>query len=138
MVKQIFVNLAVKDLQKSIEFFTQLGFTFNPQFTDENATCMIMGENIFAMLMVENRFKDFTKKEIVDAARQVEVLNALSVGSREEVDSFLEKALAAGATEPMPPQDYGWMYSRDIQDLDGHVWEVFYMDEKAAAEANTK
>lgn len=138
MVKQIFVNLAVKDLQKSIEFFTHLGFTFNPQFTDENATCMIIGENIFAMLMVEHRFKDFTKKEIIDAKKQVQVLNALSVGSREEVDALLDKALAAGATEPMPLQDYGWMYSRDIEDLDGHVWEVFYMDEKAAAEADKK
>ncbi|HRH23249.1 MAG TPA: VOC family protein [Candidatus Magasanikbacteria bacterium] len=135
MVKQIFVNLSVKDLQKSIEFFTKLGFTFNPQFTDENATCMIISENIFAMLLVEHRFKDFTKKEIIDASKQVEVLNALSVGSREEVDALLEKALAAGATEPMPPQDHGWMYSRDFEDLYHHVWEVFYGDEKALAEA---
>ncbi len=138
MAKKIFVNLPVKDLQKSIEFFTKIGFTFNPQFTDENATCMIISDHIFAMLLVEKRFKDFTKKEIIDAKRQVEVLNALSVDSREEVDAFLAKALAAGATEPVPPQDYGWMYARDIEDLDGHVWEVFYMDEKAAAEANKK
>ncbi len=138
MIKQIFVNLAVTDLQKSIDFFTQLGFTFNPQFTDENATCMIIGDNIFAMLLVEKRFKDFTKKEIIDAHTHVEVLNAFSVGSREEVDALLEKALGAGGVEPVPAQDYGWMYSRDFHDLDGHVWEVFYMDEKAAAEANKK
>ncbi len=138
MVTQIFVNLPVKDLQKSIDFFTQLGFTFNPQFTDDNATCMIMGDNLFAMLMVENRFKDFTKKHIIDAHTHVEVLNALSVGSREEVDSLVLKALGAGGVEPVPAQDYGWMYSRDFQDLDGHVWEIFYMDEKAAIEANKK
>ncbi len=138
MIKQIFVNLPVKDLDKSIEFYTKLGFTFNPQFTDKNATCMIMGENIFAMLLVKPFFQTFTKKEIVDATKQIQVLNALSLGSREEVDVLVEKALAAGATEPMPAQDHGWMYTRDIQDLDGHVWEVFYMDEKAAAEANKK
>lgn len=138
MVKQIFVNLPVKDLQKSIEFFTKLGFTFNPQFTDENATCMIVGENIFAMLLVEKFFATFTDKEIVDATKQVEVSNALSVESREEVDVILMKALAAGAVESKPAQDHGWMYSRDFEDLDGHLWGVFYGDEKALAEANKK
>lgn len=128
MVKQIFVNLPVRDLEATREFFGKLGFTFNEQFTDENATCMVIGENLYVMLLVESFFQTFTAKEIVDATQRVEVLNALSVESREEVDEFLEKGLAAGGTEPREPQDRGFMYSRALQDLDGHVWEFFYMD----------
>lgn len=127
MSKQIFVNLAVKDLKKSVEFFTKLGFKFNPQFTDENATCMIIGDNIFAMLLVEKFFKTFTKKELVDAHKSVEVLNALSMDSKKEVDEMIGKAVEAGGKE-VRKEDLGWMYGRDFEDLDGHVWEIFHMD----------
>ncbi|HUR31582.1 MAG TPA: VOC family protein [Saprospiraceae bacterium] len=131
MAKQIFVNLPVKDLGKTIEFFTKVGFTFNPQFTDENATCMIIGDNIFAMLLVEKFFKTFTKKEISDSNRSTEVILALSTESRESVDDMVAKAIAAGGTVPNEKQDHGWMYSHGFQDLDGHLWEVLYMDESA-------
>lgn len=130
MVKQIFVNLPVKDLKKTMDFFTKVGFTFNPKFTDEKAACMEIGENIYAMLITENFFQTFTKKKIVDTSTTTEVLNALTVGSRGEVDSMLNKALAAGGVEPRAAQDYGWMYARAFQDIDGHVWEPFYMDER--------
>ena len=127
-VKQIFVNLPVKDLNKSIEFFTKLGFSFNPQFTDENATCMVMGENIFAMLLTEQYFSTFISKEISDAKKVSEVITALSLGSREEVDSIMDKAFKAGGKQYKEPIDYGWMYNRNFEDLDGHQWEFFYMD----------
>ena len=130
-VKQIFVNLPVKDLNKSIEFFTKLGFSFNPQFTDENATCMVMGENIFAMLLTEQYFSTFISKEISDAKKVSEVITALSLGSREEVDSILDKAFKAGGKQYKEPIDYGWMYNRNFEDLDGHQWEFFYMDMNA-------
>ena len=129
MVKQIFVNLPVKDLNKTIEFFTKLGFKFNPKFTDENSTCMIIGENIFAMLLVEKFFKTFIKKEIADAKKTTEVLLAIAVDNRKEVDEMMKKVLAAGGKEPREAQDHGWMYVRDFEDLDGHIWEVFFMDE---------
>lgn len=129
MAKQIFVNLPVKDLKKTVEFFTKLGFKFNPKFTNENATCMIIGENIFAMLLVEKFFKTFIKKEISDAKKTTEVLVALSLESREEVDQMMKNAVKAGGNEPRPVQDYGWMYSRAFEDLDGHIWEVGFMDE---------
>ena len=129
MAKQIFVNLPVKDLQKTITFFTKLGFKFNPKFTDNHATCLIIGENIFAMLLLEKFFKTFTKKEICDTAKSTEVLLAISVESRIKVDEMLKKAIIAGGTEPRAAQDYGWMYGRVFEDLDGHIWEVFYMDE---------
>ncbi|MBI5389785.1 VOC family protein [Candidatus Woesearchaeota archaeon] len=129
MAKQIFVNLPVKDLKKAIDFFTKLGFTFNPEFTDQNATCMIIGENIFAMLLVEKFFKTFIQKEICDAKKSTEVLLALSVESRTKVDELMTWAINAGGREPRAPQDYGWMYGRAFEDLDGHIWEVFFMDE---------
>ncbi|MBI2498842.1 VOC family protein [Candidatus Woesearchaeota archaeon] len=130
MAKQIFVNLPVKDLNKTIEFFTKLSFEFNPKFTDENATCMIIGENIYAMLLVEKFFKTFTAdKEISDAKRSTEVLNAFTVDSREEVDNMIDKAIEAGGKEFRKAQDHGWMYGRAFEDLDGHIWEIFYMDE---------
>lgn len=131
MINQIFVNLPVKDLNRTIDFFTKLGFTFNPQFTDENATCMIIGENIFAMLLVEKFFNTFTKKQISDATKNAEVIVALSVDSRERVDDIIRKAMDAGASASTDKQDHGWMYSNGFQDLDGHLWEVFYMDENA-------
>ncbi len=128
MSRQIFVNLPVKDLNKSIEFFAKLGFTFNPQFTDETATCMIIADNIFAMLLTHARFKDFTDKEIADSHKTIQVINALSAESREQVDEIVTKALAGGGSEPKPAQDHGWMYIRQIHDLDGHAWEFAYMD----------
>jgi predicted lactoylglutathione lyase len=131
MAQQIFVNLPVKDLNKAIGFFTGLGFTFNPQFTDENATCMIVGENIFVMLLVEDFFKTFIKKEICDATRSTEVLLGLSAESRAKVDEMVNKAIEAGGTEPREPQDHGWMYGRSFEDIDGHIWEILYMDESA-------
>ena len=134
MPTQIFLNLPVKDLQKTIHFFTMLGFTFNPQFTDKNATCMIIGENIFAMLLVEPFFKTFIKKEICDANRNTEVLLGITAESRMEVDEILQKALKAGGREPREAQDHGWMYGRSFEDLDGHIWEVFYMDKEAMPE----
>ncbi|MBI4149589.1 VOC family protein [Candidatus Woesearchaeota archaeon] len=134
MAKQIFVNVPVKDLAKTIRFFTALGFTFNPQFTDENATCMIIGKDMFAMLLVEKFFKTFINKEICDAKKSTEVLLALSVESREEVDNMMKKAIAAGGNEPRAPQDHGWMYGRAFEDLDGHIWEVFYMNESKMPE----
>jgi len=130
MAKQIFVNLPVKDLNKSIEFFTKLGFTFNPQFTDENATCMIIGENIYAMLLVEKFFRGFIPgKNIADTRDNIEVITAISVESREEVDEMIENVTEAGGEEYRKASDYGWMYSRAFLDLDGHIWEVVYMDE---------
>ncbi|MGH9910447.1 MAG: VOC family protein [Nitrososphaerales archaeon] len=130
MGTKIFVNLPVKDLNKSKEFFTKLGFTFNPQFTDQNAACMVISEDSYAMLLVEPFFKTFTKKEIANAKESTEVLVALSVESREKVDEMLSRALAAGAKEAREPQDHGFMYGRSLEDLDGHIWEIFWMDPK--------
>lgn len=132
MATQIFVNLPVKDLNKTIAFFTRLGFTFNPQFTDENATCMIVGKDIFVMLLVEKFFKTFTSKEICDTAKDAEAILALSAESKEKVDEMISKATEAGGKESRKPQDYGWMYGRGFQDMDGHLWEIFYMDESSA------
>lgn len=129
MASKIFLNLAVKDLKKSIDFFTTLGFSFNPQFTDEHATCMIIGDNIFVMLVTEQRFKDFTKKEICNAHKNTEVLIAIDADSREKVDEMVKTAVDAGGSIYMDLQDHGWMYGHGFADLDGHQWEVFYMDE---------
>lgn len=135
MTKQIFVNLPVKDLNKTIEFFTDLGFIFNPQFTDDNATCMIIDENIFVMLLVENFFKNFIPtKKICDAKKNTEVLVALSAESRKKVDEMTDKAIAAGGSEYRNAQDHGWMYSRAFEDIDGHIWEILYMDESKMTE----
>ncbi len=130
MVKQIFVNLPIKNLNRSVTFFSALGFKFNPQFTDDNATCMILGENMFAMLLLEDFFKTFTEKPISDATKSTEVLTALSLRSRAQVDEMVEKALAGGGALSGEARDHGWMYHRSFHDLDGHIWEPFYMDEK--------
>ena len=135
MATQIFVNLPVKDLKRSVEFFTKLGYSFNPQFTDENATCMLVGENIFAMLLVESYFKTFITKPISDAKKGTEVILALTAPTRAEVDELIAKAVAAGATTLRPPQDHGFMYQHGYEDLDGHLWEVFWMDPNAAPPA---
>ena len=131
MKTKIFVNLPVKDLNKTIDFFTKLGFKFNPQFTDENATCMIVGDDIFVMLLVEKFFKTFTKKEISDTSKNTEVIVALSVEGRENVDQMINKAIEYGGKESREPQDHGWMYGRSFEDIDGHLWEIIYMDESA-------
>ena len=131
MNTKIFVNLPIKDLNKSVAFFTKLGFSFNPQFTDENATCMIIGEDIFIMLLVEKFFKSFTKKDVCDTSKNTEAIVALSVESRENVDQMIEKAKEAGGSEPREKQDHGWMYGRSFEDIDGHLWEVFFMEESA-------
>ena len=128
MVSKIFVNLPVKNLDKSIAFFTQLGFTFNPQFTDETATCMIVNEHIFVMLLTEAKFKTFTPKTISDAKKHTEVLTALLLESREKVEDMIRNAVAAGGSTYSEPQDYGFMYQHGFQDLDGHMWEPFFMD----------
>lgn len=131
MSTQIFVNLPVKDLDKSVEFFTKLGYEFNQQFTDENATCMLVGENIFVMLLVEKYFKTFTPKEICDTSKCAEVLVALSFESRAAVDEMVAKAIAAGGTTYNDPKDHSFMYQHGFQDLDGHIWEIFFMEESA-------
>lgn len=128
MATKIFVNLPVKNLSKSIEFFTRLGYTFNPQFTDETATCMIVSEDIYIMLLTEEKFKGFTKKEIADATKSTEAIICLSADSREKVDEMINKALEAGGTTPNEKQDHGFMYGWGYQDLDGHLWEIMWMD----------
>ncbi len=129
MAKQIFINLPVKDLKKTIAFFEKLGFAFNMQFTDDEAACMIIGENIYAMLLLEKFFKTFTSKEIADAKKTTEVLIAIDAESRESVDEMIKKAVEAGGSTYRNPQDNGWMYGHSFADLDGHQWEVLYMDE---------
>ena len=131
MAKKIFVNLPVKDLNKSVAFFTKLGFTFNPQFTDETATCMIVSEDSYVMLLTEPKFRKFTPKAICDATKSTEVLVALSCDSRGEVDELVRKAVSAGGSTYNKPQDHGFMYAHGYQDLDGHIWEVFFMDPSA-------
>lgn len=133
MHKQIFVNLPVRDLGRSREFFASLGFAFNPQFSNDDAACMIVGENIYAMLLVERFFQGFTNKPVANARETTEVLTCLSCESREEVDALVAKALAAGGRAPNPKQDYGFMYSHGFEDPDGHVWELAYMEAGAAA-----
>lgn len=134
MATQIFVNLPVRDLDKSIAFFTQLGYTFNPQFTDETATCMIVADDIFVMLLTEAKFGTFTPKPICDATKSTEVLVCLSCPSRQHVDEMVGKAVAAGGSTYNEPQDHGFMYGHGFQDLDGHIWELMWMDPAAVNE----
>lgn len=130
--KQIFVNLPVKNLEKSKAFFAALGYTFNEQFTDANAACMVINEgSIHAMLLVEDFFKTFTDKSLTDTSKSTEVLLCLSCESRAEVDEMVAKAVAAGGTVPREPQDYGFMYGHGFQDIDGHLWELSFMDPNA-------
>jgi uncharacterized protein len=129
--RKIFVNLPVKDLKRSVDFFTQLGFTFDQRFTNDNATCMILSDEAFVMLLVEDYFKTFTKKSVADARAGNEAILAFSADSKEEVDQMADKALASGGQAAMDPQDHGFMYVRSFQDPDGHHWEVAWMDPKA-------
>lgn len=129
MSTQIFVNLPVKDLNRSVAFFTALGYTFNPQFTNEDATCMVVDDgHIYVMLLVEKFFSTFTAKPIADAAKSTEVLICLSCDSRAAVDALAAKAVAAGGTTPSAVKDHGFMYQHGFQDLDGHLWELVWMD----------
>jgi predicted lactoylglutathione lyase len=128
----MFVNLAVRDLQRSVDFFTKLGFTFNPKFTDENATCMIVNDDAYVMLLVEPFFKTFTKRQICDTKAQTEGLFGLSTDSRADVDKMVKTAVAAGGSYAVDPQDHGFMYGWSFYDPDGHHWEVFWMDPQAA------
>lgn len=131
MATKIFVNLPVKDLNRSKEFFTKIGFTINEQFTDETAACVVISEDIYAMILTHARFKDFTPKQVADASKTTEVLTALSFESKEKVHQVMETALEAGATEAGAPQDHGFMFSRSFNDPDGHIWEIFWMDPAA-------
>jgi predicted lactoylglutathione lyase len=132
MFRQIFVNLPIKDMARSQAFFKALGLRFNQQFTNEQGACLEIAENIYAMLLVEPFFQGFTKLPISDARKATEVLIALSCDNRAEVDELVAKAVAAGATTPNAPQDHGFMYQHGFADLDGHQWEVFWMDMAAA------
>ena len=128
MGTKIFVNLPVKSLSRAMEFFSGLGFTFNSQFTDETAACMMIGEDISVMLLTEAKFKAFTPKAICDAKKNTEVLVCLSADSRTKVDEMVRKAVASGGATYSEPQDYGFMYAHGFQDLDGHIWEIMCME----------
>jgi predicted lactoylglutathione lyase len=128
MAKQIFINLAVKDLQKSMGFYTALGFTNNPQFSDETGKCMVWADNIFVMLLTHEKFAGFATKPIADTKSFVAGLFSLSTDSVEELNSIVDKGLKAGGKEPSEMRDYGFMQQRTIEDFDGHTWEIFYMD----------
>ena len=128
MTTKIFVNLAVNDLDRSKAFFKRLGFTFNPQFTNETAACMIIADDIYAMLLTHPKFKEFTKKDIADAHKTTEVLTCLSFDSKDKVNEIVDRAIAGGGTEAREPQDYGFMFGRSFNDLDGHIWEIIWMD----------
>lgn len=129
--RQIYLNLPVRNLEQSKAFFRELGLDFNPQFTDENAGCMVISDSAFVMLLQEPYFKTFTKKEICDTSKYVEALIAISCESRPAVDEFVDKAIAAGGSVATEPQDHGFMYVRTFHDLDGHHWEVAWMDPAA-------
>jgi len=128
MATKMFVNLPVKDLKASMDFFAGLGFTFDARFTDETAASMVVSEENYVMLLTQDKFRDFTSKELCDAQKSTEVIVALSADSNEAVDQMADKAIASGGTETAPAKDYGFMYQRSFQDLDGHMWEVLYMD----------
>lgn len=128
MATQVFINLPVKDLNRSKAFFAGLGYQFNPQFSDENAAAMVISDNITAMLLVESYFQTFTQKSVSDATKTTEVLIALDAASREEVQETIAKAKELGATIYSEPQDHGWMYQHAFADPDGHQWEIAYMD----------
>ena len=134
MAIKIFVNLPVKDLGRSVEFFTKLGFSFDQQFTDETATCMIVSDDIFVMLLTEEKFQTFTPKKICDAGKFTEVLVCLSLESRANLEEMVAKAVAGGGSTYNEPQDHGFMYAHGFQDLDGHIWELIYMESTAVKE----
>jgi predicted lactoylglutathione lyase len=128
MANQVFINLAVKDLQKSLEFYIALGFTNNPQFSDDTAKCMVWSENIYVMLLTHEKFSTFATKPIADTKTNLAGLFSLSVDSVEEVNKIVNEGINAGGIEPHEMRDYGFMQQRTIEDFDGHSWEIFYMD----------
>ncbi|HAF29645.1 MAG TPA: glyoxalase/bleomycin resistance/extradiol dioxygenase family protein [Bacteroidales bacterium] len=128
MAKQIFINLAVKDLQKSVDFYTALGFTINPQFSDDTGKCMVWSENIFVMILTHEKFASFATKPLADTKSKLAGLFSLSLDSIDEVNNMMTKGLKAGGTEPNEIRDYGFMQQRTIEDFDGHTWEIFFMD----------
>jgi uncharacterized protein len=128
MSKQVFINLVVKDLEKSMNLYTQMGFTNNPQFSDDTAKCMVWSEHIFLMIMTQEKFKSFTTKPIADTRSNIAGIFSLSVDSVDTVNEIVAKAIAVGGTEPNEMRDYGFMQQRTIEDFDGHTWEVFFMD----------
>ncbi len=132
MAAQIFVNLPVRDLQRSMSFFAGLGYTFDPKFTDGKAACMIVSENIYVMLILETFFQTFTNKPLCDATKSTEVLVCLSFENREKVDELVAKALSTGGSVAREPQDYGFMYVQSIEDPDGHIWELMFMEPEKA------
>lgn len=127
-MKQVFINLAVKDLEKSMNFYTALGFTNNPQFSDDTAKCMVWSENIFVMLLTHEKFKTFSSKPIADTKNVVAGLFSLSLESVNELNQIMEQGLATGGIEPIEMKDYGFMQQRTLEDFDGHTWEMTYMD----------
>ena len=131
MARKIFVNLPVKNLKSSMDFFSSLNFTFNPQFTDDTAACMVISEDIYAMLLTHAKFKEFTPNPICDATKSTEALICLSCDSRAAVDDTVSKAVAAGGKTYNQPQDHGFMYGHGFQDPDGHIWELIYMEPSA-------
>lgn len=128
METKIFVNLPVKDLKKTSTFFAKMGYSFDPQFSDENAKCLIINDHIYVMLLVEPFFKSFTHKEIPETSNSAEVILALTVDSREAVDDLMQKCIAAGGKDISRPQEVEFMYGKSFEDPDGHIWEIFYMD----------
>ena len=131
MGRQIYVNLPIKNMERTKAFFSSLGFGFNPQFTNDSGACMIVADDIYVMLLTEGFFQGFTKKPVADASKSTEVLMCLSCQSRVEVDELVRKAVAAGGKAPNPPQDHGFMYGHGFEDLDGHQWELMSMDANA-------
>lgn len=131
MATKIFVNLPVKNLERSVQFFTKLGYRFDARFTNDTATCMIISDDIFVMLLTEPKFREFTPKEICDAKKSSEVLVCLSCESRRQVDDLVAKAIAAGGRTYSEPQDHGFMYGHGFEDLDGHIWELVFMEPSA-------
>lgn len=128
MTTKIFVNLPVKDLRRSMAFFSELGYTFNPRFTDETAACLVISDDIYVMLLTEAKFREFTPKPVCDASKSTEVLVCLSCASRNQVDDLVRRAVAAGGTIYADAKDYGFMYQHGFQDPDGHIWELIYME----------
>ncbi len=128
MSKQIFINLAVKDVTKSMDFYSALGFTNNPQFSDDSGKCMVWSDSIFIMILSHEKFASFTAKQLADTKATIAALYSLSVESVDEVNSVMTKGLNAGGTEPNEMRDYGFMQQRTLEDMDGHTWEIFYMD----------
>ena len=131
MATKIYVNLPVKDLQRSVRFFQAMGFGLNPLFSDETAICMAVSDEIFAMLLTEAKFREITRRPIADTTRMTEMLICLSVESRTRVNQLVDRALAQGGREVREPENHGFMYGRSYSDLDGHIWEIIYMDQAA-------